>query len=384
MNFDEWITHSGVCVHVKGKVAKFSSEFPLNPLDSCQSFLSRHNIAKKNFQNCLYQLKNVSDDLFLLIKSSEECSGSKAGDFSFFSQDSPERWRLYFKVSTLALGQISHKSLSNSCITHPVPRMSIVIYCLIQNSVQSQLKSGGWHQEVQPLRLFRQDLWKDRLTATNLLFPFFHYFLFWSVSVFVSPIPPPGFLMSTMTPKSAKQSMSKFLLSHERGDRLAGSAHRKRWGGWGIFSFCWSWLELNLAWGRPKVSTCSVYPGHLHFLPKWRNSLQLLSLISILLPSARSQRLHHPISVSYTLPQLLGEFKVHFSILSLRPDPPSLWAGISPQHFRAPNSTRRLSWVGETEQQKTGRLWWCPWKKPSTFSKNSQDKYAEGFFFFLP
>lgn len=83
----------------------------------------------------------------------------------------------------LALGQILHKSLSNSCITHPVPGMSIVIYCLIQNSVQSQLKSGGWHQEVQPLRLFVQDLLKDRLIATNLLLPFLHCFLFQSMSL---------------------------------------------------------------------------------------------------------------------------------------------------------------------------------------------------------
>lgn len=72
MNFDEWITHSGVCVHVKGKVADCSTEFPLNPLDSWQSFLSRHNISKKIFQNCLHQSTNVSDDLFLVIKSAEE------------------------------------------------------------------------------------------------------------------------------------------------------------------------------------------------------------------------------------------------------------------------------------------------------------------------
>lgn len=59
--------------------------------------------------------------------------------------------------------------------------MSIVIYCLIQNSIQSQLKSGGWHQEVQPLRLFKQDLLKEGLTDMNLLSPAVHYFSFWSM-----------------------------------------------------------------------------------------------------------------------------------------------------------------------------------------------------------
>lgn len=36
------------------------------------------------------------------------------------------------------------------------------------------------------------------------------FFILIYVSVFVSPIPPPGFLMSTVTPKSEKQQMSKF------------------------------------------------------------------------------------------------------------------------------------------------------------------------------
>lgn len=57
--------------------------------------------------------------------------------------------------------------------------------------------------------------------------------------------------------------------------------------------------------------------------------------------------------------------------------PSELW--INPQHVRAPDSTRRLSWVGETKQQRPGSPWWCPWTKPSCFSKNSQDKYAERF-----
>lgn len=83
MDFDEWVAHSGVCVHVKGKVAEFSNEFPRNPLDSWQSFLNRHNIAKKNFLNWLHQSTSVSDNLFLLIKSSEE---------PFWQQS----WRLQF------------------------------------------------------------------------------------------------------------------------------------------------------------------------------------------------------------------------------------------------------------------------------------------------
>ena len=60
--------------------------------------------------------------------------------------------------------------------------MSIVIYCWIQNSIQSQLKSWSWHEEVQPLRLFKQDLLKEGLTDTNFLSPVVHYFLFWSMS----------------------------------------------------------------------------------------------------------------------------------------------------------------------------------------------------------
>lgn len=60
--------------------------------------------------------------------------------------------------------------------------MNLVIYCLIQNSIQSQLKSGGWHQEVQPLRPFKQDLLKEGLIDMNLLSPAVHYFLFWSMS----------------------------------------------------------------------------------------------------------------------------------------------------------------------------------------------------------
>lgn len=129
---------------------------------------------KKNLQNCLHQSTNVSDNLFLLIKSSEE---------PFWQQS----WRLQIffirqsrKVKALFQGEHTgpHKSLSNSCITHPVPRMSIVIYCLIQNSIQSQLKSGGWHQEVQPLRLFKQDLLKEGLQTWTFCCPFFTIFYF--------------------------------------------------------------------------------------------------------------------------------------------------------------------------------------------------------------
>lgn len=53
-----------------------------------------------------------------------------------------------------------------------------MIYCLIRNLIQSQLKSGGGHQEGQPLRLFKQDLLKEGLTDMNLLSPAVHCFLF--------------------------------------------------------------------------------------------------------------------------------------------------------------------------------------------------------------
>lgn len=121
-----------------------------------------------------------------------------------------------------------------------------------------------------------------------------------------------------------------------------------------------------------------MYPGHLHFLPKQENSVQLLSLISILLPSERSRRLHHPVSVS-PFPSCWDNSR------SSSPSRPwgqtlqvsELW--ISPQALQASRQHQEVTLSGRDKATKTGRLWWCPWKKPSGFSKSSQDKYAEGF-----